>query len=108
MVSWQGPLRDDAPRGDAVTPLAIGRFGCEKLPETWQHFASNSHCFVTGAIRGHHAARAGIGALGKPFRVHELHAAVDELLAWGAGDGVRGDDRLAALRTLEQGFLVGP
>jgi two-component system cell cycle response regulator CpdR len=65
-------------------------------------------CFVTGALRGHVPAVAGLGALGKPFRIHELHASVAALLDWRAGGGSPIEERWASLRRLEQGFLVGP
>jgi two-component system cell cycle response regulator CpdR len=65
-------------------------------------------CFVTGAIRGHQPARAGLGALGKPFRINELHDSVAALLEWRAGGGSPAAERWESLRSLEQGFLVGP
>jgi len=65
-------------------------------------------CFVTGAIRGHRPAVAGLGALGKPFRIHELHDAVAELLEWSVSGGSSEVARYTLMRSLEQGFLVGP
>src|SRR6266516_2413633 len=65
-------------------------------------------CFVTGAIRDRWPAEAGVGALGKPFRINDLNETVAGMLAWSAAGGSPNDARRASLRRLEQGFLVGP
>jgi len=65
-------------------------------------------CFVTGALRGNRQPTAGVGALGKPFRFQELTDMVDALQTWRDAGGSPMPDRQAALRHLEEGFLVGP
>jgi two-component system cell cycle response regulator CpdR len=65
-------------------------------------------CFVTGAIRDRWPGVAGVGALGKPFRINDLNETVADMLAWRAAGGSPIEERRASLRRLEQGFLVGP
>ena len=65
-------------------------------------------CFVTGAIRDRWPADAGVGALGKPFRINDLNDTVADMLAWRSAGGSPIEERRASLRRLEQGFLVGP
>lgn len=65
-------------------------------------------CFVTGAIRDNRPIEAGVGALGKPVRLREVEAAVEEMLAWRRAGGSPRQARQASLRRLEQVFLVGP
>ena len=65
-------------------------------------------CFVTGAIRDRWRSEAGVGALGKPFRINDLNETVADMLAWRSAGGSPIDARRASLRRLEQGFLVGP
>ncbi|TME49286.1 MAG: response regulator transcription factor [Chloroflexi bacterium] len=65
-------------------------------------------CFVSGAVHDPKAGAGGVSALGKPVRVAELLTAVDALVQWRRGGGSPPDQRRAALRHLEQEFLVGP
>jgi CheY-like chemotaxis protein len=65
-------------------------------------------CFVSGAIRESRPQVAGIGALSKPVRLREFLAAIDDLLAWRRGIREPIPRRIAELRRLEQGVLVGP
>jgi DNA-binding response OmpR family regulator len=66
-------------------------------------------CFLSGAVaaRGRRAA-AGIGCLVKPVRPTDLVAQIETLLQWHRDGGSPIDDRRRALRSLENGFLVGP
>jgi len=70
--------------------------------------ASIAICFVSGAVHDPKSGGAGVAALGKPVRVAELLAAVDALVRWRRQGGSRPEQRRAALRRLEQEFLVGP
>jgi two-component system, cell cycle response regulator CpdR len=65
-------------------------------------------CFVSGAIREHRPAVAGVAALSKPVRLREFLEALEVLLEWHRGPGDPREARLAALQQLEQSFLVGP
>ena len=65
-------------------------------------------CFVSGAVHDPKPGAAGVAALGKPARVAALLAAVDELVRWRRRGGSPLELRRAALRRLEQEFLVGP
>lgn len=65
-------------------------------------------CFVSGAIREHRAAQAGIAALSKPVRLVALLGTVEELMQWREGEGDSVEARRAVVRKLEHGFLVGP
>lgn len=65
-------------------------------------------CFVTGALRDGASMVAGVGALGKPVRLAELRSAVSTMLRWRESGGSPIDERRAALRRIQQSFLVGP
>ncbi len=66
-------------------------------------------CFLSGALLGHsHAPTAGFGWLAKPVRPVQLVAHVRALLEWRDGGGSPVEQRRAALRSLENGFFVGP
>src|SRR5438132_12387977 len=53
--------------------------------------------FVTGAVRDNCEMEAGLGALGKPVRLHGVEAAVWEMRAWRSAGGRPGEARRAAL-----------
>jgi len=65
-------------------------------------------CFVTGALRDAKDLVAGISALGKPVRLADLARMVEEMAQWRLSGGSPLEERRAALRRMEQGFLVGP
>jgi two-component system cell cycle response regulator CpdR len=65
-------------------------------------------CFISGAIREHQAADAGVAALSKPVRLAELLSTVANLLEWRAAGTPSVAERRAVVRRLETGFLVGP
>ena len=65
-------------------------------------------CFVSGAIREHRPPVAGVGALSKPLRLRDFLDALEQLLTWHRSGVDPAPARLAALRALEQSFLVGP
>lgn len=65
-------------------------------------------CFVSGAVHDPAPGVAGVAALGKPARVGQLLRAVDDLVRWRTLGASPIDERRAALRRLEQEFLVGP
>lgn len=70
--------------------------------------ASVGISFVSGAIRDHRAAEAGVAAMSKPIRLADLLATVGALMAWSDGDGDPAERRRSVVRRLEHGFLVGP
>lgn len=65
-------------------------------------------CFLSGAVPGRVAAAAGVGCLSKPVKPATLTEQVRALIAWRDGGGSPVEERRAALRRLESGFLVGP
>lgn len=65
-------------------------------------------CFLTGAVHGRVPSQAGVGCLAKPVRPADLVDELRGLLAWRDAGGSPLPDRQAALRRMEDGFLVGP
>jgi hypothetical protein len=66
-------------------------------------------CFLSGALLGSgHTCTAGFGTLAKPVRPVRLVAQLRELLEWRDQGGSPPEQRRAALRSLQNGFLVGP
>ena len=73
-------------------------------PET----ATMPICFLSGAVPSRVPTRAGIGCLSKPVKPAHLTEQLRSLVAWRDGGGSTLEERRAALRKLEAGFLVGP
>jgi two-component system phosphate regulon response regulator PhoB len=65
-------------------------------------------CFLSGAVQGRIPAAAGLGCLSKPVRPGKLTEQIRSLVAWREQGGSTPEQRRAALRRLESGFLVGP
>jgi len=65
-------------------------------------------CFLSGAVQGRIPAAAGVGCLSKPVRPAHLTEQLRSLVAWREQGGSPVEERRAALRRLEAGFLVGP
>ena len=65
-------------------------------------------CFVSGALRDHQPADAGVAALSKPLRLREFLDVVRDLLDWRATAGDSVEERRAVVQRLGQGVLVGP
>ncbi|HXA30194.1 MAG TPA: response regulator [Candidatus Angelobacter sp.] len=65
-------------------------------------------CFLSGAVQGRVPPSAGLGCLSKPVRPAQLTEQIRALVAWREQGGSTPDERRAALRRLEGGFLVGP
>ena len=65
-------------------------------------------CFLSGAVQGRITATAGMGCLSKPVRPVQLTDQLRALVAWRDQGGSPIEQRRAALRRLEAGFLVGP
>lgn len=65
-------------------------------------------CFLSGAVPSRVPTVAGIGCLSKPVRPAQLTDQLRSLVAWRDGGGSSPEERRAALRRLEAGFLVGP
>jgi DNA-binding response OmpR family regulator len=69
--------------------------------------AHSGICLVSGSLRRPVPIRAGVSALPKPLRLHELTAAVTELLAWYRSGADASVERRAALEVLGVELLVG-
>jgi CheY-like chemotaxis protein len=65
-------------------------------------------CFLSGAVPSRVPTRAGIGCLSKPVKPGHLAEQIRALVAWRDEGGSPLEERRAALRKLEAGFLVGP
>jgi CheY-like chemotaxis protein len=65
-------------------------------------------CFLSGAVPSRVPARAGVGCLSKPVKPMHLTEQLRALVAWRDAGGSPVEERRAALRKLEAGFLVGP
>lgn len=65
-------------------------------------------CFLSGAVPSRVPTRAGIGCLSKPVKPSHLSEQIRSLVAWRDEGGSPLEERRAALRKLEAGFLVGP
>ncbi|HEV7678011.1 MAG TPA: response regulator [Candidatus Dormibacteraeota bacterium] len=65
-------------------------------------------CFLSGAVLSRRHGNAGFGCLSKPVRPALLVGLLRDLVAWREQGGSTPEQRRAALRTLENGFLVGP
>lgn len=65
-------------------------------------------CFLSGAVRARRRIDAGFGCLAKPVRPDTLVQQLHTLLEWRDNGGSTTEERRAALRNLENGFLVGP
>ncbi len=65
-------------------------------------------CFLSGAVPSRIPTVAGIACLSKPVRPIHLTEQIRGLAAWRDAGGSPVEERRAALRRLESGFLVGP
>lgn len=65
-------------------------------------------CFLSGAVPSRLPTVAGVGCLSKPVRPAHLTEQLRSLVAWRDAGGSPVEERRAALRKLEAGFLVGP
>jgi CheY-like chemotaxis protein len=65
-------------------------------------------CFLSGAVHGRSGTTAGFGCLLKPVRPNQLVEQIQRLIDWRDAGGSPIGERRAALRALENGFLVGP
>jgi CheY-like chemotaxis protein len=97
----------DAVLVDGLLPDMHGVALADKLlddPAT----ASLPICFLSGALLSRRHGTAGFGCLSKPVKPTQLVALLRDLVDWREQGGSPPEQRRAVLRTLENGFLVGP
>jgi CheY-like chemotaxis protein len=70
--------------------------------------AATPICFLSGAVPSRIPTVAGVACLSKPVRPQHLTEQLRGLVAWRDAGGSPVEERRAALRKLESGFLVGP
>lgn len=95
----------DAVLADGLLP---DMHGIELATRILDATATMPICFLSGAVPSRVPTRAGIGCLSKPVKPSHLTEQLRSLVAWRDAGGSPLEERRAALRKLEEGFLVGP
>lgn len=106
-LSLLGAERFDAILADGLLPDMHGIGLADRIlddPAT----AAMPICFLSGAVPSRVPTRAGVGCLSKPVRPAQLAEQLRSLVAWRDAGGSPVEERRAAVRKLESGFLVGP